>query len=66
MSTSIDYLKIRDMIGTVVTDGEYEYVISDFMISRDAYQMWCKTRQQFYFTGYHALHVHGLFAVVSG
>lgn len=61
---AIDYNKVRQMLGTVVTDGYWEYVVSDYKIGCDAYELWCKSRQRFYFTGYNAL--HELYTVISG
>jgi hypothetical protein len=29
-TTTIDYNKVREMLGVVVTDGYYEYVVSDY------------------------------------
>ena len=52
------------MLGVVVTDGYYDYVVADYKMGCDAYQLWCKTRQAFYYTGYNAL--HQLFDVISG
>lgn len=60
----IDYSKVRGLLGTVVTDGEHEYVVSDFKMRDEMYEMWCKDRQQFYYTGYNA--THQLFTVISG
>ena len=63
-TTAIDYNKVRQMLGVVVTDGYYEYVIADYRMKSEAYELWCKTRQAFYYTGYNAL--HQLFEVISG
>jgi hypothetical protein len=61
---TIDYNKVRTMLGVVVTDGYYDYVVADYKMGCDAYQLWCKSRQAFYYTGYNAL--HQLFTVISG
>lgn len=60
----IDYNKVREMLGTVVTDGSHIYVVSDYKMGCDAYELWCKTRQQFYFTSYRGL--HSCYTVISG
>jgi regulation of enolase protein 1 (concanavalin A-like superfamily) len=64
ISTAIDYNKVREMLGVVITDGYYDYVVADYKMGCDAYQLWCKSRQTFYYTGYNAL--HQLFEVISG
>jgi hypothetical protein len=64
MPATIDYNKVREMLGTVVTDGSNEYVVSDYKMKCDAYELWCKNRQQFYFTSYNGL--HNCFRVISG
>jgi hypothetical protein len=61
--TAIDYNKVREMIGTVVTDGYWDYVIADYKMGCDAYELWCKSRQRFYFTSHSAL--HNLYTVIS-
>lgn len=62
IATAIDYNKIRAMLGVVVTDGYYDYVVADFKMGCEAYKLWCKSRQAFYYTGVNAL--HQLFEVV--
>lgn len=64
MATAIDYNQVREMLGTVVTDGYWEYVVADYKMGCDAYELWCKSRQRFYFTSYRAL--HELYTVISG
>jgi hypothetical protein len=64
ISTEIDYNKIRDMLGLVVTDGHYQYVVVDFKMGCEVYELWCKTRKAVYYTGPNAL--HQLFEVISG
>ena len=63
-STEIDYNKIRNMLGLVVTDGEHQYVVVDFKMGCEVYELWCKTRKAVYYTGPNAL--HQLFEVISG
>jgi hypothetical protein len=63
-TTTIDYNKVREMLGVVVTDGYYEYVVSDYKMGCEAFQLWCKSRQAYYYTGHDALDI--LFEVVSG
>ena len=63
-STAIDYNKVRNMIGVVVTDGYYDYVVADYQMGVEAYRLWCKSRQEFYYTGYNAL--NQLFTIISG
>ena len=43
----IDYNMIREVIGTCVSDGCHEYVVSDYSFSYNTMQLWCKTRQIF-------------------
>ena len=62
IATAIDYNKVREMLGVVVTDGYYDYVVADFKMGCEAYQLWCKSRQAFYYTDVNAL--HQLFEVV--
>jgi hypothetical protein len=64
ISTELDYNKIRDMLGLVVTDGQYQYVVVDFKMGCEVYELWCKSRQASYYTGPEAL--HQLFEVISG
>jgi hypothetical protein len=53
-TTQIDYKQIKEQIGTVVTDGNWEYVVADYKMGCDAYYLWCKSRQAFYYTEYNA------------
>ena len=55
-ATKINYNKVREMLGVVVTDGCYDYVVSDYKMGCDAYELWCKNTQKFYFTSYNGLH----------
>ena len=56
MSTTkqMDYNKIKEQIGTVVSDGYWEYVVADYKLGCDAYYLFCKSRQAFYYTEYNA------------
>ena len=63
-TATIDYNKVREMLGLVVSDGYYEYVVGDYKMGCEAYELWCKTRQRYYFTSYSAL--TNLFEVISG
>jgi hypothetical protein len=60
---TIDYNEVRAMLGTVVTDGSNEYVVSDYKMGADAYELWCKNRQQFFYTSYRGMQC---FKVISG
>lgn len=40
---------MKDCLGTVVTDGYYEYVVADFSLSNNTVQLWCKKRQVYYY-----------------
>jgi hypothetical protein len=60
---TIDYNQIRQMLGTVVTDYSNEYVVADYKMSSDVYVLWCKTRQEFYYTSYRGMEC---FHVISG
>ena len=53
-TTQIDYKQIKEQIGTVVTDGYWDYVVADYKLGCDAYYLWCKSRQSFYYTDYNA------------
>jgi hypothetical protein len=63
ITTEIDYNKVRQMLGVVVTDGYYEYVVSDYKMGCDAYKLWCKSRQGYYYTGHNTFDI--LFKVIS-
>jgi len=43
----INYDMIREAIGTVVYDGCYEYVVTDYSFNYNTMELWCKTRQIF-------------------
>lgn len=64
ITTEIDYNKVRQMLGVVVTDGYYEYVVSDYKMGCDAYELWCKSRGAYYYTGHNTFDI--LFKVISG
>jgi hypothetical protein len=61
--TKIDYNLIKEQIGTVVTDGYWNYVVSDYKLGCDAYYLFCKSRQTFYYTEYNAF--NALYTQVS-
>lgn len=63
-TTKIDYNKVRSMIGTVVSDGTYNYVVADYSMNKDMYQIWCTHRQVYFFASYNGL--HACYDVVSG
>jgi hypothetical protein len=44
----INYDMIREILGTVVTDDAYEYVVCDYSFKYNTVELWCKTRQCFY------------------
>ena len=52
--TKVDYNRIKEQIGTVVSDGYWEYVVADYKLGCDAYYLFCKSRQAFYYTEYNA------------
>jgi hypothetical protein len=62
--TQVNYNLIKEQIGTVVTDGVSEYVVSDYKLGCDAYQLWDKEDQQFYYTDYNAF--NALYTQISG
>ncbi len=62
--TKVNYNKIKEQIGTVVTDGYWEYVVADYKMGCDAYYLWCKNRQAFYYTDYNAF--NRLYTQISG
>ena len=64
MATKIDYNQVREMLGTVITDGCHEYVVADYSMSNEMYKCWCKSRQKFYYMGVSA--IPALFQVISG
>lgn len=43
----INYDMIREILGTVVTDDAYEYVVTDYSFNYNTMELWCKTRQIF-------------------
>lgn len=47
-NNKINYDLIREIIGTVVTDDAYEYVVCDYSFANNTMELWCKTRQRFY------------------
>jgi hypothetical protein len=62
--TQVNYNLIKQQIGTVVTDGVSEYVVYDYKLGCDAYQLWDKEDQQFYYTDYNAF--NALYTQISG
>jgi hypothetical protein len=64
MAAKIDYNQIREMIGTVISDGTREYVLADYSMGNEMFQAWCKDRQRFYNIGPSA--IGQLFTIVSG
>ena len=64
MTATIDYNKIREMLGVVVSDGYSEYVVADYSIGNDMFKLWDKNRQGFYFTSHGAF--YALYKVISG
>jgi hypothetical protein len=62
--TQVNYNLIKQQIGTVVTDGYWEYVVADYKMGCDAYYLWCKNRQAFYYTDYNAF--NRLYQQISG
>jgi hypothetical protein len=62
--TQVNYNLIKQQIGTVVTDGVSEYVVADYKLGCDAYQLWDKEDQQFYYTDYNAF--NALYTQISG
>jgi hypothetical protein len=62
--TKVDYNLIKQQIGTVVTDGYWDYVVVDYKLGCDAYYLWCKSRQAFYYTDYNAF--NALYQQISG
>jgi hypothetical protein len=62
--TKVNYNLIKEQIGTVVTDGYWEYVVADYKMGCDAYYLWDKEDQQFYYTDYNAF--NRLYTQISG
>jgi hypothetical protein len=63
--TKVDYNLIKQQIGTVVIDNNFkQYVVSDYKLGCDAYQLWDKEDQQFYYTDYNAF--NALYTQISG
>ena len=62
--TKVDYNRIKEQIGTVVTDGYWDYIVADYKLGCDAYYLWCKSRQAFYYTDYNAF--NALYQQISG
>ena len=53
--TQVNYNLIKQQIGTVVIDNNSrEYVVYDYKLGCDAYQLWDKEEQQYYYTDYNA------------
>jgi hypothetical protein len=53
--TQVNYNLIKQQIGTVVIDSNFkQYVVYDYKLGCDAYQLWDKEDQQFYYTDYNA------------
>ena len=50
----VDLNAMREAIGTVVTDNDYEYVVADYSVANDTVELWCKMRQAFYKVTPHA------------
>ena len=44
----VDLNAMRDAIGTVVTDNDYDYVVVDYSLANHTVELWCKMRQAFY------------------
>jgi len=60
-----DYAKIKEQIGTVVVDTYFrQYVVSDYKMGCDAYELWDKEEQKFYYTDYNAF--NALYTQISG
>ena len=63
--TNINYNLIKEQIGTVVIDTQLqEYVVSDYKLGCDAYQLWDKEEQKYYYTDYNAF--NKLYTQISG
>ena len=63
--TMIDYNKVKQQLGTVVIDNNWnEFVVYDFKIGCDAYQLWDKKEQKYYYTDYNAFNT--LYTQISG
>jgi len=63
--TKVNYNKIKQQIGTVVVDTNFkQYVVSDYKLGCDAYQLWDKEDQQYYYTDYNAF--NALYRQISG
>lgn len=48
MNTTVNLDAMREAIGTVVSDGYYEYVVVDYSLANNTVELWCKMRQSFY------------------
>jgi hypothetical protein len=48
MNITVNLDSMREAIGTVVSDGYYEYVVVDYSLANNTVELWCKTRQSFY------------------
>lgn len=44
----VDLNAMRDAIGAVVTDNDYDYVVVDYSLANNTIELWCKMRQAFY------------------
>jgi hypothetical protein len=63
--TQVNYNLIKQQIGTVVIDSNFkQYVVYDYKLGCDAYQLWDKEDQQFYYTDYNAF--NRLYTQISG
>jgi hypothetical protein len=63
--TNVNYNLIKSQIGTVVVDTDFkEYVVSDYKLGCDAYQLWDKEEQKYYYTDYNAF--NELYQQISG
>ena len=63
--TQVNYNLIKQQIGTVVIDSNFkQYVVADYKIGCDAYYLWDKEDQQFYYTDYNAF--NRLYTQISG
>jgi hypothetical protein len=63
--TNVNYNLIKSQIGTVVVDTNFkQYVVSDYKLGCDAYQLWDKKEQKYYYTDYNAF--NELYTQISG
>jgi hypothetical protein len=63
--TNVNYNLIKSQIGTVVVDTNFrQYVVSDYKLGCDAYQLWDKKEQKYYYTDYNAF--NALYTQISG